>query len=168
MTLCVLCGLGFPPPPQSPGSDWAGRMVWELGEILLPVSKFHKAHRGNFVVSFLVEVVDFITMWFLFPLHPLLPVVPPRPSPLTLCAPLSLHTELWICPTEQYFVVLWACRDTKQTTPPPTCSAPCPGSTCCSISSVSLCPKTGTFRRVGSLNPWFVLAPREMFSDLGI
>lgn len=162
----TLCGLGSPPPPQSLGSDWAGRMIWELGQTLLPVSKFHKAHGGNFVVSFLVEVVDFITMWFYFHCTRCCCPSPPIPSD-TLCTPVPGHRAL-ILPNCSVFAVLWACRDSKQTIPSPTCSVPCPGSTCCSNLSVSLCAMTGTFLRVGSLNPWFVLTPREMFSDLGI
>lgn len=84
----------------------------ELGQTLLPPSKFRKAHGGNFVVSFLVEVVDFITMWFYF--HCTVAVVPPHPS-LTVCALLSLHIELWVCLTGQLSV--WACRGSRQTTP---------------------------------------------------
>lgn len=173
MTPCALCGLGFPPSPQSLGSDWAGRTVWELGKTILPVSKFHKAHGGNFVVSFLVEVVDFITMWFYF--HCTHCCVPPCPSPRTLCALLSLDTELWICPTDQYFAVLWARRGSKQATPSPACSVPCPGNTCCS--KVSLCWDFSVGGVIKSMVcsstkrhvfwPWFKQAFKHtVFSDL--
>lgn len=130
-------------------------MLWELGQTLLPAFQFHKAHGGNFVVSFLVEVVDFITMWFYF--HCTRCCCPP----LTLCA---LLPWLWALNLPHWSVLGWCVSMQRQQTnhPSPSCSVPCPGNSCLSNPSVSPCAKTGTFWWVGSLNPWFVLALREM------
>lgn len=64
-----------------------------VGQTLLPVSKFLKAHGGNFVVSFLVEVVDFITMWFYFHCTRCCRPSPPVSSD-ALCTPVPRHRAL--------------------------------------------------------------------------